>query len=94
AGDCATLRDRPETPKAGVHAVRQGPLLWRNLVAAARGGELARFRPRRRFLALLDTGDGRAILAYGRLALWSRWAARLKERIDRRFVRRSRRPVG
>jgi pyridine nucleotide-disulfide oxidoreductase family protein len=88
AGDCATLIPCPELPKAGVYAVRQGSVLAGNLRAAAGGGPLRDFRPRARVLALLNTGDGRAILSYGRCAWWSRWAWRLKDRIDRRFVAR------
>jgi NADH dehydrogenase FAD-containing subunit len=66
--------------------VRQAPVLAHNLRAAARGAELRAFRPQARFLSLLNTGDGRAILSYGPIAWRSRWAWRLKDRIDRRFV--------
>lgn len=86
AGDCATLTTHPDLPKAGVYAVRQAPVLAHNLCAAAGGAALRRYRPQRRTLALLSTGDGRAILSYGAFAWHSRWAGRLKERIDRRFI--------
>ncbi len=89
AGDAATLEDHPTTPKAGVYAVRQGPVLRNNLAAACRGaGEFRSYAPQRRFLALLNTGDGRAILSYGPLTLTSRWAMELKDRIDRGFMAR------
>jgi NADH dehydrogenase FAD-containing subunit len=96
AGDAATLATHPETPKSGVYAVREGPVLRDNLVRAlarARGASGAvradrRYRPQRRSLVLLNTGDGRAILSYGLLALEGRWVMRLKDRIDRRFMRR------
>jgi hypothetical protein len=45
-----------------------------------------RYRPQRRRLALINTGDGRAILSYGAFAWHSGWAGRLKDRIDRRFI--------
>jgi selenide, water dikinase len=86
AGDCATLTTHPALPKAGVYAVRQAPVLAHNLRAAARGEGLQHYRPQRRALALLNMGDGRAILTYGRWAWRSRWAWWLKDRIDRRFV--------
>jgi selenide,water dikinase len=86
AGDCATLTTHLDLPKAGVYAVRQAPVLAHNLGAAARGGALRRYHPQRRSLALLNTGDGRAILTYGRWAWRSRWGWWLKDRIDRRFV--------
>lgn len=88
AGDCAALRSRPGLPKAGVFAVRQGPVLAANLRRALRGEPLLAYNPQSRFLSLLNTADGRAILAYGPIALRSRWAWRLKDAIDRRFVAR------
>ena len=57
AGDCATLIPYPDLPKAGVFAVREAPILDHNLRAAARGHALRRYRPQRRFIALLNTCD-------------------------------------
>ena len=92
AGDAATPARWPDTPKSGVYAVREGPVLCANLAAACRGAEPPEmYRPQPRSLALLNTGDGRAILSYGPLATSGRWAMALKDRIDRRFVRRFRR---
>jgi selenide,water dikinase len=87
-GDCATLASHPETPKAGVYAVRQGPVLWRSLLAAARGGELPRYQPQQGFLSILNTADGRALLRWDPVVSWSRWAWWLKDAIDRRFMRK------
>jgi pyridine nucleotide-disulfide oxidoreductase family protein len=89
AGDAATPARWPDTPKSGVYAVREGPVLCANLAAACRGAEPPRtYRPQRCSLALLNTGDGSAILCYGPLATSGRWVMVLKDRIDRRFVRR------
>jgi selenide, water dikinase len=93
AGDAATLRPFPATPKSGVYAVREGPVLARNLALALRGGASERFqryRPQPRSLVLINTGDGRAILSYGSMALTGKWVMRLKDRIDRAFMRRFR----
>lgn len=87
AGDAIALRDTHQLPKAGVFAVRQGPVLAANLRLIARGvARLQFYQPQRLFLSLLNTCDGRAILSYGRVALHTRWAWHLKDRIDRRFV--------
>jgi selenide, water dikinase len=97
AGDAATLRPFPATPKSGVYAVRQGPILARNLGLALTGGGSERFqhyRPQRRSLVLINTGDGRAIFSYGPIALTGRWVMRLKDRIDRGFMRRFQRLTG
>ena len=88
SGDCATLIDHPRLPKAGVYAVRQAPVLAHNLRASPRRERLRRYRPQRLALALLNTGDEQAILSYGPLAWQSRWAWRLKDRVDRRFIAR------
>ena len=88
AGDCGTLADHPETPKAGVYAVREGPVLWESLKAAVQGGEPPRYEPQHGFLSILNTGDGRALLDYKGIVSHSRWAWRLKDKIDRRFMAR------
>lgn len=87
-GDCGTPARYPALAKSGVYAVRQAPVLWRNLLAAARGAPLAAFVPQRDFLSILNTCDGRALLRYKGLISWSGWAWRLKDRIDRRFMHR------
>jgi len=88
AGDCATMTAHPR-PKAGVFAVRQGPALAQNLRRALRGETLASHVPQRDHLVLIGTGDGRAIGGRGRfLAFEGRLAWRLKDWLDRRFMRR------
>lgn len=87
AGDCVALAGRPETPKAGVYAVREAPILWESLRAAL-GGDApgTAYRPQREYLAILNTADGKGLLRWRGLVVYSRWAWWLKERIDRRFL--------
>ena len=87
-GDCATLRDWPRTPKAGVYAVRQGPVLAENLRRAVAGRPLRRYRPQPDFLTLLNLGDGTALGAKWRRSFEGRPVMRLKDRIDRKFMRK------
>lgn len=87
-GDCGTLVRHPRTPKAGVYAVREGPILWESLKAALVGGRFPRYEPQRSFLSILNTADGKALLRYGPVIAHSRWAWHLKDRIDRAFMRR------
>lgn len=95
AGDCASWPGQG-LPKAGVHAVRMGPALANNLRAALGGrpGGLALHRPQSRFLALLATGDGRAIASRGPFGAEGAWAWRWKDHIDRRFLERFRAVAG
>jgi selenide,water dikinase len=88
AGDCAHLVEFPRTPRAGVYAVRQGPVLTTNLKAALEGGRLTRYRPQRDFLTLLNMGDGTAIGSKWGVSFEGAWVMRLKDAIDRRFMRR------
>ncbi|WP_439573800.1 FAD-dependent oxidoreductase [Phreatobacter sp.] len=91
AGDCAGMVQTPR-PKAGVYAVRQGRVIAANLMeasAALRAGRAARlmtYRPQARALAILSTGDGRAVASWGPLAASGRWVWWWKDRIDRRFM--------
>jgi len=88
SGDCASLLADPRLPKAGVYAVRQGPILAGNLRARIVGERLRPYRPQRDFLSLLNLADGRAVASKWGLSAEGRWAWRLKNAIDRRFVRR------
>ena len=88
AGDCASLDGHPDLPKAGVHAVRQGPVLAHNLRARVDGRPLRAYRPQRDFLSLLNLGDGSAVASKWGLTAEGRLIFRLKDWIDRRFVRR------
>ena len=85
-GDCAAWAT--PLPKAGVYAVRMGPVLAHNLRAALGDGNARPYRPQRRYLALLATADGQAIASWGRLSARGRWLWRWKDRIDRAFITR------
>lgn len=88
AGDCVTLMHAPKIAKAGVYAVREGPVLAHNLWASIGSGEMRAYIPQADFLVALDTADGRALLRWRGVISHSRWALWLKRRIDRRFVTR------
>ncbi len=85
-GDCATLVDQPDRPRAGVYAVRMGPSLIDNLERLTSGRALRPYRPQSDFLSLLNLGDGRAVGTKRGFVFGGRWAMRLKDRIDRRFM--------
>ena len=88
AGDCASLDAYGWVPKAGVYAVRAGPILDANLRARISGAALRSYRPQRDFLALLNLGGGRALGGKWGFSASGRAVWRLKDAIDRRFVAR------
>ena len=85
-GDCVCLAERP-LARVGVYAVRQGPVLYTNLAAFLGGLALAPFTPQRSYLQILNLGDGTALMVRNGLAWHGKAAFRLKEYLDRRFVR-------
>lgn len=86
AGDCAAFT--PALPNAGVYAVRMGPHLADNLRRACHGEPLRPWQPPKRVLALIGTGDGRAIASRGGFGVSGKWVWQWKKRIDARFIAR------
>ena len=87
AGDIAAMQSR-KLEKSGVYAVRQGPVLLKNLRLVGQGKAPVPYRPQARTLALISTGEKYAIASYGPVALAGEWVWRLKDRIDRRWMRK------
>ena len=73
-------------PKLGVFAIRQGPVLFRNLRAALRGESLKPFTPQKRYLYVLNLGDGTGLGVYGSFVWRGRSALALKDYVDKKFM--------
>jgi selenide,water dikinase len=84
-GDTAHMPASPR-PKAGVFAVRQGPVLYHNLRAALSGGRLKPFRPQSDYLKLVSLGGQKAVAEKWDLSVSGAGLWRLKDQIDQRFM--------
>ena len=87
AGDCIDFPSR-SLPKSGVYAVREGPVLARNLRAWLENRSLVPYRPQASALALLMTGTRNAVASRHRASFHGPWVWRLKDWIDRRWMRK------
>lgn len=85
AGDCAVIDSAPRPP-VGVFGVRAAPILAANLMARAQGAALRAYEPQRRWLSIMDLGDGTGLALRGRLWGRGRAALWLKRRLDLGFV--------
>lgn len=88
-GDIAARSDRT-LERSGVHAVRAGPILARNLVAVSRDEPLQPYLPRKRSLYILASPPDSAIASWGALSVEGKWVWRWKDHIDRNFIDRFR----
>jgi len=86
-GDCIYFGDEP-LDKVGVYAVRENPILYHNLLARLDGRPLLPFAPGGKYLLIFNLGEGQGVLHKGWLTMAGRAAFWIKDRIDRRFMRR------
>ncbi len=90
AGDCAVPRSRQDLPRAGVYAVRAGPILAHNLRQYLLGRPLEAWRPQRSMLSLLNICDGTALAHKWGVFTRSHRIYRWKDAIDRAWLDRYR----
>ena len=90
AGEVSTQMNRPLARNA-VYAVRAGPALANNLVAAVAGSEPSPRTPPKNSLNLLSCGERQAIAGWGKHAVQGRWVWWLKNWVDKAFIKRHRR---
>ncbi len=84
-GDISSRTDI-KLPRSGVHAVKAGPVLVHNLLAATTQGEMLPYLPRKHSLYIMASGKGIGIASWGGWAGEGKWVWRWKDFIDRRFM--------
>lgn len=87
AGDVACFTPR-RLAKSGVYAVREGPVIAGNIRRLLAGRPLVRFKPQRKALYLVSTGRRHAIGTRNGIVVAGSWVWRLKDWIDRQWIRR------
>lgn len=85
-GDTGTIENE-DLVKAGVFAVRQGPILWDNIRRSLAGRALTNYVPQKGFLKLINTADEKSIAEYGGRSFYGGWCWKLKDRIDQKFMK-------
>ncbi|MEW4488843.1 FAD-dependent oxidoreductase [Thalassoglobus sp. JC818] len=86
-GDSGSIQHK-SVPKAGVYAVRQGPILWDNLQRLMDGKTPKKFEPQENFLKLMNFGNRSAAGVWRGFSFQGAWALHLKNWIDRSFVQK------
>ncbi len=84
-GDCIEIKGK-RLRRVGVYAVREAPVLLRNLLAMLKGENLKAFKPQRRYLLILNLGDGTGLLVRGSWIWKGRLAFTFKNYLDTSFM--------
>ena len=87
AGDISHIISNPR-PKAGVYAVRMGPFLFKNMIQYSLNKTLRTYQPQTKFLSLSALGGKVAMGARAPFTLSGSWVWKLKDTIDRKFMRK------
>jgi len=84
-GDCIAVKGK-RLDRAGVYAVREAPILFRNLLAAVKGEPLNAFKPQKRYLLIFNLGDGSGLFVRGSWIWRGRLAFIFKNYLDTSFM--------
>ncbi len=86
AGDCIQF-DGHNLPKSGVFAVRQGPILGKNIIRSILGKGLLKYKPQKLSLAILRSGHKKASALYLNFIVSGSLIWKLKNYIDTKFMK-------
>jgi len=84
-GDCIAIKGK-RLRRVGVYAVREAPILFRNLLVTLEGRPLMTFKPQKRYLLIFNLGDGSGLLVRGSWVWKGRLAFTFKNYLDTRFM--------
>jgi NADH dehydrogenase FAD-containing subunit len=84
-GDCIAIKGN-RLDRVGVYAVREAPILFRNLLATLREKPLVPFKPQKRYLLILNLGDESGLLVWGSWVWKGRLAFSFKNYLDTSFM--------
>ena len=84
-GDCAHFEDYP-LPKAGVYAVREAPILYKNIELKLANKNLSTYKPQKHYLKLITLGEKRACADKFGICIHGSWVWKLKNKIDTDFM--------
>ncbi|MFB0508631.1 MAG: NAD(P)/FAD-dependent oxidoreductase [Thermodesulfobacteriota bacterium] len=85
AGDCIAVKGR-RLDRVGVYAVREAPILFRNLLATLKEEPLIPFEPQKRYLLIFNLGDGTGLLVWGSWVWKGKLAFSFKKYLDTSFM--------
>jgi len=91
AGDCCHIvsSHQRSPPKAGVYAVRAGPIISHNLISLLlenKNDKLQHYQPQSDFLKLMVCGNGMALGFRFGIPMYGKWVMNLKDSIDNKFM--------
>jgi len=86
-GDCINF-EPGYLNKVGVYAVREGMILYRNLLAYIKNGVLEEFRPQKNYLSILNMGFKKGIMLWNGTVLSGSIPFYFKYFLDSRFMKK------
>jgi pyridine nucleotide-disulfide oxidoreductase family protein len=88
AGDCISFSDFEYVKKVGVYAIKEAPYLINNILKFIKNEELKEYIPQMDYLAIISAGNKKGIMQYKNTANIGSLSWKLKDFIDRRFIKR------
>jgi len=87
-GDCISFE--PGLNKVGVYAVREGMILYKNLLSYIKGMKLEEFKPQKSYLSILNLGFHKGIMLWKGIVMSGVLPFYFKYYLDSRFMKKYR----